>query len=374
MQHLRCARTLLMLSALACGAPAQIPPAPAPPAPAVPGPRQYIYGGVTFSGFLDGYYSLNFNHPASENNDFRNFDVSADRFALSMGKLAMSHDPAPIGFRLDLGVGRTFNLIHSTDTAPRIFRNVEQGYMAIAPKKWGGLELDVGEFVTSAGAEVIEAFNNWNYSRSLLFAFALPYYHFGVRATKPVGKHFSGGVQLVNGWNSLADTIHGKMAGLTGTYTTKLFSWSNNIYFGPPSRHAAGSRYLYDTTLLLTPTSRVNMYLNFDYGLDHSIANSAANWLGIAGSAHIQLSRRFALSPRVEWYSDPNGFTTGTAQQLKEGTITGEFLILSGLLTRLEYRHDWSNSPVFDRGAARGWYFTQPTVAIGVVAFFGPKR
>lgn len=375
MQHSNCAQTVLLLFALASGAAAQLTvpaPAPAPPAPAAP--RLWKYGPFNFSGFLDGYYSLNFNHPSSAINGFRNFDVTANRFALSMGKIAMAHDPAPIGFRLDVGFGRTFNLIHSTDTAPRPFRGVEQGYLALAPKKAGGLEVDLGQFVTSAGAEVIEAFNNWNYSRSLLFAYALPYYHFGVRATKPLGKHFTGGLQLVNGWNSLGDTIHGNMAGVTGTYTTKYFSWSNNVYLGPPSRHAAGSRYLYDTTLLLNPAGRVNMYLNFDYGLDHALATGAARWLGIAGAAHIQLSKRFAFSPRLEWFNDANGFATGTAQQLKEGTLTGEFLIMEGLLTRLEYRHDWSNSPVFDRGAARGWYFNQPTVALGVVAFFGPRR
>ena len=39
--------------------------------------------------------------------------------------------------------------------------------------------MDFGKFVTSAGAEVIESKDNWNYSRSLLFAYAIPYWHFG---------------------------------------------------------------------------------------------------------------------------------------------------------------------------------------------------
>ena len=37
--------------------------------------------------------------------------------------------------------------------------------------------MDFGKFVTSAGAEVIEAKDNWNYSRSLLFVNAIPYLH-----------------------------------------------------------------------------------------------------------------------------------------------------------------------------------------------------
>jgi len=46
-----------------------------------------------------------------------------------------------------------------------------------------------------AGAEVIESNANWNYSRSLLFSWAIPYYHMGFRATETKG-HFTGGFQL----------------------------------------------------------------------------------------------------------------------------------------------------------------------------------
>ena len=45
-----------------------------------------------------------------------------------------------------------------------------------------GLQINVGKFVTPAGAEVIETKDNWNYSRGLLFALAIPYFHFGTSA------------------------------------------------------------------------------------------------------------------------------------------------------------------------------------------------
>ena len=46
-------------------------------------------------------------------------------------------------------------------------------YVTLKPKQWKGVQIDVGKFVTSAGAEVIESNANWNYSRSLLFAWAI---------------------------------------------------------------------------------------------------------------------------------------------------------------------------------------------------------
>ncbi len=66
---------------------------------------------------------------------------------------------------------------------------------------------------------MIETNANWNYSRSLLFAWAIPYYHFGLRTTFPVGAHFTGGVQVVNGWNNIEDNNSGKTVGLTGAFT-----------------------------------------------------------------------------------------------------------------------------------------------------------
>ena len=47
------------------------------------------------------------------------------------------------------------------------------------------MQCDVGKFVTPIGAEVIESQDNWNYTRSILFGYAIPFYHVGVRATCP---------------------------------------------------------------------------------------------------------------------------------------------------------------------------------------------
>ena len=61
----------------------------------------------------------------------------------------------------------------------------------------------------------------------------------------------------------------------------------------------------------------------------------------------MQATPRFALIPRVEWFDDPDGFMTGAGQTLKEGTITGEFKLANGFLSRVEYRRDVSNIASF---------------------------
>ena len=355
-------------------APVQSPAAQTPaPAPAPPPKSALTQGGIDFSFMFDGYVNGNPNHPDSGFNQLRNFDLRANTAHVNMGMITMDRAPAPVGFHLDVGFGETFDLIHSTDRAPDAFKYFKQAYISFKPKSWKGVEIDAGEFVTSAGAEVIETNQNWNYSRSLLFAWAIPYYHFGVRASIPIGPHFTGGVQVVQGWNNIYDNNSGKTVGITGAYAWKKVTWSHNYYVGPEkTRTNTGLRQLYDTTVLVNATDNFSYYVNFDYGRDKNIGSGAQMWTGIAGAARYAVTKKFALAGRLEWFSDPDGFSTGTAQSVKEGTITGEYKFNSWLMTRLEFRDDWSNQPFFQKRA--GSSYNQPTFLLGMVAFLGPKK
>jgi hypothetical protein len=387
-------RTLLggaCLLALSCLAQAQNAPAtdagaapagqtPAPAPAAAPAPPTWSVGPIDFSGLVDGYYSFAFNHPAV-GNQLYNFDTEANQFSLNMVKLSMSHTADPVGFQVDFGFGKAFDIIHGgePDNAPNFLRNIEQAYVSWKPLKDKGLQLDFGQFVTSAGAEVIESNANWNYSRSILFAWAIPYYHFGLRVTEPIGKYFTGGVQLVNGWNDTEDNNSGKTVGLVGNLAGKKIAWNNNYYVGPENVGTnKGFRNLYDTTVLFTPADIFNAYVNFDYGQNRSYdagnLGLTQKWYGIAAAAKFQFTGKIALTPRIEWFNDHDGFSTGTAQTLKEFTITYEYRWVEGLLSRLEYRHDWSNVDFFERGSTPNAAKNQDTITLGIVAFFGPKR
>ena len=289
----------------------------------------------------------------------------------------------PHGFR-PLSLGRVddawvlssetcaFDLIHGAEQDPGAMRNIQQAYFSVKPPKAGGLQIDFGKFVTSAGAEVIETHSNWNYSRSLLFAWTIPYYHFGLRTSMPLHKNFTAGFQLVNGWNNVEDNNSGKTVGLTGALTTSKVSWYHNYYVGPEKPDTnKGLRHVYDTVLLVTPTPKVSFYLNYDYGVEKFAGAGSNHWTGVAGAARFAVNDWFALAPRLEWFNDAGGFTTGMAQKLKEFTLTGEFKLAGGMFTRLEYRRDWSDQPYFSRGAETPNRKDQSTVLVGMVAHFG---
>ncbi|MEP6963332.1 MAG: porin [Acidobacteriota bacterium] len=359
--------SITLFTCLALPAMGQTPPAPA-------APPAWSVGEITFSGLVDAYYTYNANHPASGFNGLYNFNHKANQFSLNMAKLSLEHTADPVGFRVDLGFGRAFDTVHQFEPSgtASIMRNIEQAYISYKPGK-SGLQLDLGKFVTSAGAEVIETHSNWNYSRSLLFAYAIPYYHFGLRATETKG-HFTGGFQLVNGWNNVEDTNSGKTIGLTGAITGSKASWYNVYYTGPEKAGTnKGWRNLFDTNLVLTPNSKFNAYLNFDYGRDKdAIGNGKQEWYGFAAATKFQLNDANALVARGEFFNDKDGFNTLVAQEVKEVTFTYEYKWTKGLLTRIEYRRDWSDHKFFERGPV-GLSDAQSTVSLGVVAFFGPK-
>lgn len=346
------------------------------PAPA-PAASPWSAGPIDFSGLIDGYYSFNANHPASRNNNLRNFDVRANSFSLNMAKLELQHGPDPVGFRLDVGFGRAFEIFHATEPLKNgadVFQHIMQAYVSVKPPNAGGLQVDFGKFFTSAGAELTETHLNWNYSRAFLYANG-PYYHFGVRTSKPLTSWFTAGFQVLNGWNNVEDNNSGKTLGFTTAMTGKKISWFNTYLVGPEKLATNdGYRHFWDTVVTMTPHEKAQFYVNFDYGVDKVKGGQDNDWYGVAFAHRFSPNSWFALSPRIEFYNDKKGFITGTQQELKEFTLTADFKMKEGFLTRVEYRRDWSNQPYFDRGNELASSKTQSTFLVGFIAYFGPKR
>jgi Putative beta-barrel porin-2, OmpL-like. bbp2 len=347
---------------------------------AAPEPGVLAKSPISISGILDGYYDFDANHPDDGDTQLRNFDIRANTVSLTEAKIVLARDPAPFGIRADIGLGSAFEVMHPSNPSGGGLKYVEQMFVSAKPAKWRGFEADFGQFVTSAGAEVIESADNWSYSRSLLFSFAIPYYHFGVRTSMPVTSTITAGVQVVQGWNNIFDNNSGKTIGITAVQAKKYYTLNANYYVGPENTNTDyGYRNLFDTTLLLTPSAKFNAYINYDYGQNRNAnatntgVDSLAHWQGIAGAAHVQATSKITATLRGEYFSDNNGFTTGLVQKLNEVTVTGDYLIHAGILARAEYRHDHSNQLYFQKNGIPASVDGQSTFEVSLIAFFGPK-
>jgi hypothetical protein len=343
---------------------------PAAAAPAEPTPPPPAPAPVEITSFVDTYYSYYFNKPAGDA-PLRNFDTKHNNFSLGLIEVAAEQKVTTenrLGFRVDADFGPTTELVHAAEPGGLEFlKNLEQAYGSyLFGKK---LQIDVGKFVTSHGAEVIETKDNWNYSRGLLFALAIPYYHAGLRATFPVNEKVTLGGMLVNGWNNVVDNNSGKTwcADLTLKPSAKL-TLVQNVMGGPEQKdNTHDKRLLSDTVLTVNATPKLSLMANYDYGKDR-LAGEDVSWKGIALYARLAPSEKWALIPRFEFFDDTNGFMTGTAQKVKEFTITSEQKLGGKLLTRLEYRHDFSDNAFFTKDGRPSK--NQDNVTFGLVYAF----
>src|SRR5204863_9180987 len=122
------------------------------------------------------------------------------------------------GYHIALGFGQAINAVNGSDPGGLGFdQYLKEAYFSYLAPVGKGLQVDVGKFVTPHGAEVIETKDNWNYSRGLLFSYAIPYYHMGMRAAYSPSDKLTVTGFLVNGWNNVVDSNHAKTVGVSVT-------------------------------------------------------------------------------------------------------------------------------------------------------------
>lgn len=308
---------------------------------------------VQVSGLVDGYVSKSFQNPASGKIAGHAFDTDTNTFMLNMAKVELQQAAEPIGFRLDLGFGRGFEIFNGAEPGGDTLQYIPQAYVSVSPKSWNGLQIDFGKFYTSAGAEPTESNLNWNYSRSRIYVYG-PYFHMGLRMSKPINEHLTAGFQLVNGWDSVRDANNGKTIGFTSAVEYDKFSWYNTYYGGPENAGTSkGWRSFYDT-VVKGGTDKAQAYFNFDYGRMRPVNDTGSLYtqqiLAVAVAARFHAGGNFYISPRYGWYDDRDGWAFGEKNTLQDFTLTGEYRHPRGIVSMLEYRRDWSSQGFFERG------------------------
>jgi hypothetical protein len=338
-------------------------PAPAPAAPS-----------TEIGGLVDVYYDFYSN---KSDGQYRNFDTKHNQFAMSMAQVWLAKAPTEssrVGFKFKLNFGpASSNFIHALEPGGTPYNNIQEAYVSYLAPVGKGLQLDAGVFVTPAGAEVIEAKDNANYSRGLLFALAIPYYHSGVRLSYAATDKVTVMGGLVNGWNNIVDNNTGKT--FMGAVTVKPSSTVSVIgqYIAGPEKTGTNDdwRHLFDAIISAGINDKLTFTANYDYGRE-KFGSSSAKWQGLAAYLKMQATPTVAFTPRFEIFNDSDGFATGQSQKLKEITGTLELKAADNLQWRLELRRDMSDKEVFvnDKGALKK---SQTSIGFGLLYSFAGK-
>jgi hypothetical protein len=320
--------------------------------------------------FVDTYYGYNFNKVDPQ---LRTFDILHNTFSLSLAEVNLTKTPTAdsrAGFRADLDFGETADLVAAYEPASdgkEVYKHVEQAYVSLLT---GKLQWDVGKFVTPMGAEVIESQDNWNYTRSILFGYAIPFYHVGARATWTASDKVSIAGYLVNGWNTASETNGDKTFAISATLrASSKLTWVLNDMVGketPSDAAGRDTRNLFDTTLSLTVSRTLSLMANLDFGSEGDV-----KWWGIAAYGKYQLLPSWALTGRYEYVDDSKGGFMTIGEKAHSLTFTSDHLVAGALKVRIEYRLDLADD-FFTKsdGTKTG---SQTTLTAGVVYVLGGK-
>lgn len=353
---------------------AEATPAAQNPAPATE-PVVEFFKKVEVSGLVDTYFTYNFNEPTTGTfTPLRSFDVKHNQFSVALVELDLTKPATAddrVGFRFDLQYGQVAQVFNTDPLDNNNLVNVQQGYISYLAPAGKGLTFEVGKFVTPIGTEQTEANLNFNYSRTFLYQYG-PFYHVGARIAYPVHSKVTLGAMLVNGWNSTGDSNAGKSVGGSITFVpSPKLTIIQNVLVGPEQADNTDDVRTYSDTNLMYTSGKLSTGFNYVYAMD-SVGKDDVNWQGIALYLKGQLTPYFALAPRFGYVDDPDGFVfSPMAQKLKEFTMTAELKHSRGLITRFEYRRDWSDINFFEKaGVARN---NQNTFTVGFIVPFSSK-
>ena len=404
-------------------------PAPAPASPPtveerldslekkIEAPSLWKTLGFKASGFLDVAYTQNFNNPNSNLNQLHIFDTNANAFMAHLFQL-MVERPAEAGgdvldragFRARLNFGLDSRVTRARTNYQPGTSNDEMDFQELYAEYilpiGNGLKIQAGKMNTLIGYEVINSFENNNFSRSFMFGLGQAFTTTGIRFTYQLNPMVLASLGIVNGWDNVDDNNKGK----TLEYLVALtphdkvgVSWygswgpeqANRNYgdtfiptnpAGPtPTGGAAGNpsakRFANGLIITLKPTIKDTIVIEPYYVNEASNPVAAttgkpnARWDGVAGYLTHDFTDQFSFRLRGEIFEDAGGSrtcggyfntaggsntcagatnttpATPVAQTLWEITPTLQFKPVPSLITRVEFRYDKSDKNVFLYGS-----------------------
>lgn len=305
-------------------------------------------------------------------NELRVYD-NLEGFTFNIAEFSVKKEPSeryPIGFGLVLTVGQDSQKNHSLgifrdedDEFP--FRNtshfdLQEAYVSFRIPVGNGLVLKAGKWVSLLGYEVIESPSNLNFSRGYLFNLAGPFTNTGVSATYPIADWIAVVAAVTTGSDTSADNNDRPTYGGGFLLTPrKDLTFTIGTLVGPEQNdNNTHTRWVLDLVGVYTGIDRLTLAGEITGGKEDQVATLAAlntrqdtdaSWWGWGLWAAYDWTSRFRTALRQEYFKDADGALTGFGSKLSlwSTTLTFQYKIWRGLVSRLEYRHDQADERVF---------------------------
>lgn len=324
-------------------------------------------GTLSFSGYLDSYYSANFNKPLSMTNSgqsgtSRVFDTRSGQLTLGLVQTMLSYNTDRSEAVVDLAFGPNADMANYGNAIYSTALIIKQAYFSY--NFTNKFSMTVGQFGTHIGYEVIDAPVNFNYSLSNLFNNG-PFYHAGLKATYSFSDRVALMLGIVNNVDGLGDNNRKK--GLIGQlFILPVDGWSiylNAIHSNEANPTTVGTtpKAFYEVLDLATTYQVTDkLLLGFNSALGSQKGDmqgsggpaKATNWGGAAFYANLKTSDLFSIGGRYEYFDNTNGVrgllsypqgaeNAAIGTHVNSYTLTGNFTLASDhILIKPEIRID----------------------------------
>ena len=333
--------------------------------------------GLTIGSGVSSAFQWSFNDPSSHKLNGRSLDNFSSAYYVELFQISLAYNPVPekgqFGYMIKGDTGRISRRIKADWNGSGIIPDtqwehheveLQDAYVMYNIPVYKGITLKGGKFATLLGAEVIEPWLNPNFSRSFLFGYAIPFTHTGGVATMPITDMISITAGGVMGWDNVEDNNSSpSVIGQVAMVPNDMVSVYVNGIYGPeqtcfPNNGGPGcnsnKRGVVDVVAAIKLTDEWGLIFNADWGSEDEASvvspGRHSTWDGISTILTYQPINPLTLALRGEWFEDPQGSRTGTAQDLWEITFDAKYMLSEYIYTRAEYRHDESDARYFTAG------------------------
>lgn len=133
---------------------------------------------------IHGYFDFYFQNADSQQQRSagRTFDARNNLWQLNMAEISITQQTPEVLFKADLAFGEMTDALMSTPNADAS-KHLPQATLKYTPSAWPQFSLTAGKFYSYLGYEVTRAKENFNYSRSYIYNFGIPFWHEGLSLT-----------------------------------------------------------------------------------------------------------------------------------------------------------------------------------------------
>ncbi len=291
-------------------------------------------------GFVDTYYSHDFNHPTDNRREFTTQAVRQNQPRLNLGYVEGAVELEKFRSRLALQDGTSVwrNTSYEPEEWTRYVQEARVG-MRAGERTW----VDGGIYLGHIGAESWISKDNWTYTRALMLDY-VPYYSAGVKISHIIDENQKLELHLMNGWQNVSENNRGKAVGLhyQKALTSSLTFFYNN-FFGDEEVVSEKPRFraYHDFILKWTGHQHWHTLLSADFGHQAQQEKSGVDgWGALAVTLRRVLTETHSVAFRGEYYNDRHGANVVTSTKKGFQVLGASFNFDQALGARALWRNE----------------------------------